>query len=83
MRAAKNKESKLLPLREIAVAMRAKYGRTVDISTLGRWINHGVRGKKLKATAIGARWYCDLETVASFISAISEPRTSEMEAVAC
>jgi len=84
MREPQSENSQLKPLHEIATALRGIYGRTVNYSTLYRWVTRGIRGRKLKATAIGARWYCDLDSVASFISTISmpSPRTSEAEVVA-
>jgi len=45
--------------------------RPVHVSTLVRWIVHGVRGVKLEAARVGGRWVTSREALERFSAALT------------
>ncbi len=50
-----------LSLREVAKSLN------VHVSTVERWVNHGVRGRKLSSLLIGGRRFVTEEAISKFI----------------
>lgn len=48
-----------------------RQGKPVHVSTLVRWILHGVRGIKLEAARIGGRWVTSHEAIERFSVALT------------
>ena len=47
-------------------------GKTVNLSTVFRWVRKGVRGVRLEALRAGGRWYTSKESLRRFTSRLTE-----------
>jgi hypothetical protein len=72
---------KLLPLAEAAKQVPPnRNGRPVHVSTLVRWIHHGVGGVRLEARRLGGRWVTTLEALDRFSQAQTDGHPSATQA---
>jgi hypothetical protein len=64
-------DEKRIPLAQAARELFAPNheGRPVHVSTVLRWVLHGVRGVKLEAVRVGGRWATTLEAIRRFEAA--------------
>ncbi len=63
-----NLPTERLSLNEVAKQLN------VHISTIYRWVLHGVRGRRLKSFLVGGRRYVDADELAQFLSPHQESR---------
>jgi hypothetical protein len=55
----------------------SRLGKPTHVSTLVRWILHGVRGVKLEAARIGGRWVTSQEALERFSAALTAQHLPE------
>lgn len=53
----------LLPFSQVAKQLQEHHGIKVHVSTLHRWREKGVRGRRLAAHRIGGRWFTTVRDV--------------------
>jgi hypothetical protein len=58
--------SKLVASKAAAAWAKLTGGNRPNRSTIIRWIKDGTRGRKLRASMIGGRWYIALESLREF-----------------
>ena len=65
----------LIPIREVPAKLPPRVnGKQVHVTTVYRWINHGVRGVKLESLKVGGTTYTSTEALQRFAEGLSHPR---------
>lgn len=67
----------LLTLKQAAAAVPPYRGRKTHVSTIFRWIVHGIGGVRLEAARYGARWVTSREALERFAQRLTEARTGQ------
>lgn len=65
----------LIPLREVPGLLPRRDGKKIHIRTVYRWVNRGVRGKKLETIRVGGPYYTTAEALADFFGEQKSRRT--------
>jgi hypothetical protein len=67
----------LLSLPEAArLVPPGRYNKRPTLSTMLRWIQHGVGGVRLEAIRLGGRWVTSLQAMQRFSDALTEEASS-------
>ncbi len=71
----------LVPMRQVPAKLPPRAnGKHVHATTVYRWINHGVRGVKLKSLKVGGTTYTSTEALQRFTEGPRHPATSSSHA---
>lgn len=73
-------EGRLLSLKEVAargLIPPRRRGSRVHVSTLVRWITHGVGGVKLRAVRVGGQWAVSQDWLVEFFEACAARRANQ------
>jgi hypothetical protein len=69
-------ESTLSLAQAARIVPPTRLDKPVHVSTIVRWILHGVRGVRLEAVRIGGRWITSHEALERFTAALTANHTS-------
>lgn len=61
-------KEQLLALRDVPDLLPRRRGKKVNISTVYRWVQNGVRGKTLESMLLGGIRYTSIEAIQRFLS---------------
>ena len=68
-------EETLIPIGQVPQKLPPRpSGKSVHVTSVYRWINHGVRGVKLESLKVGGTTYTSTEALQRFAEGLSHPR---------
>ncbi len=64
----------LIPIRQVPARLPPRAnGKQVHVTTVYRWINHGVRGFRLESIKVGGTTYTSVEAMQRFAEGLGPP----------